>query len=52
MKSLTAVFLLLLLLTGCAERTAPAQELEPAHRHPAETQDAELRRQSKRRKIL
>ena len=41
MKSLTAVFLLLLLLTGCAERTAPAQELEPAHTHPAETQDAE-----------
>lgn len=25
----------------CAERTAPAQELEPAHTHPAETQDAE-----------
>lgn len=41
MKSLAAVFLLLLLLTGCAERTAPAQELEPAHTHPAETQDAE-----------
>ena len=30
-----------LLLTGCAERTTPAQELEPAHTHPAETQDAE-----------
>ena len=41
MKSLTAVFLLLLLLTGCAERTAPAQELEPAHRHPEEVQTAE-----------
>ena len=41
MKSLAAVFLLLLLLTGCAERTTPAQELEPAHTHPAETQDAE-----------
>ena len=41
MKSLAAVFLLLLLLTGCAERTGPAQELEPAHTHPAETQDAE-----------
>lgn len=41
MKSLAAVFLLLLLLTGCAERTAPAQELEPAHRHPEEVQTAE-----------
>ena len=41
MKSLTAVFLLLLLLTGCAERTAPVQELEPAHRHPEEVQTAE-----------
>ena len=41
MRYLAAVFLLLLLLTGCAERTAPAQELEPAHTHPAETQDAE-----------
>ena len=47
MKSLAAVFLLLLLLTGCAERTTPAQELEPAHTHPAK-----LRRQSKRRNIL
>ena len=41
MKSLAAVFLLLLLLTGCAERTGPAQELEPAHRHPEEVQTAE-----------
>ena len=41
MKSLAAVFLLLLLLTGCAERTAPAQELEPAHRHLEEVQTAE-----------
>lgn len=41
MKSLAAVFLLLLLLTGCAERAAPAQELEPAHRHPEEVQTAE-----------
>ena len=41
MRYLAAVFLLLLLLTGCAERAAPAQELEPAHTHPAETQDAE-----------
>ena len=41
MRYLAAVFLLLLLLTGCAERTAPAQELEPAHRHPEEVQTAE-----------
>lgn len=41
MRYLAAVFLLLLLLTGCAERAAPTQELEPAHTHPAETQDAE-----------
>ena len=41
MKRLAAVFLLLLLLTGCAENAAPAQELEPAHTHPAETQTAE-----------
>ena len=41
MRYLAAVFLLLLLLTGCAERAALAQELEPAHRHPEEVQTAE-----------
>ena len=41
MRYLAAVFLLLLLLTGCSEHATPAQELEPAHTHPAETQDAE-----------
>ena len=41
MKRLAAVFLLLLLLTGCAENSAPAQELKPAHTRPEETQSAE-----------
>ena len=36
-----AVFLLLLLLNGCAEHATPAQELEPAHTHPAQTQHAD-----------
>ena len=41
MRRVFALFLLLLLLTGCAENTVPAQELEPAHTHSEETQDAE-----------
>ena len=36
-----AVFLLLLFLTGCAEHATQAQELEPAHTHPAQTQHAD-----------
>ena len=41
MKRTLAVFLLLLLLTGCAENSIPAQELEPAHTHSEETPEAE-----------
>lgn len=41
MKCLAAIFLLLLLLTGCAGNAIPAQELQPAHTHPEETQTAE-----------
>ena len=41
MRCVLAVFLLLLLLTGCAENTIPAQELEPAHTHSEETPEAE-----------
>lgn len=41
MRCVLAVFLLLLLLTGCAERAAPAQELDLAHTHPEKTQTVE-----------